>query len=242
MIPGMLKCCLNGARRAGEHPACPTTAAALARDASTTVAAGAGALHVHPRDPAGRESLDGRAVGEAVAAIRAAVDVPVGVTTGAWVVPDPGERLRAIERWEVLPDFASVNLHEAGAIEAAELLLDRGVGVEAGVWHPEAAGVLADSGLADRCLRILLEPMEPELPAALATVGRIEERLGGAAAGVPRLLHGTDRTAWALLAEAGRRGWQARIGLEDTLLRPDGRRAAGNEELVRLAVERLGGP
>jgi uncharacterized protein (DUF849 family) len=237
----MLTCCLNGARRAGEHPACPTTAADLARDAATVVAAGASVLHMHPRDHAGRETLDGGAVGAAVAAIRAVVDVPVGVTTGAWIVADPGGRLRAISGWDVLPDVASVNLHEAGAVQVARLLLDRGVAVEAGVWHPAAADVLAASGLAGRCVRILLEPMEATAGDALATVAGIEERLAGAADGVPRLLHGVDRTAWPLLAEAGRRGWEARIGLEDTLDRPDGHRAAGNPELVRLAAERLAG-
>jgi len=235
----VLKCCLNGARRAGEHPTCPTTAAALARDAAAVVAAGAGALHVHPRDTAGLETLDGAAVGAALAAIRAVVDAPVGVSTGAWIVAGAGDRLRAIEGWDVLPDFASVNLHEAGSVEVAALLLARGVGVEAGVWHPDAAAVLAGSGLAGRCLRILVEPMAVTAGDALDTVEAIEQRLAGAADGVPRLLHGVDGTAWALLAEAGRRGCDARIGLEDTLYRPDGRRTEGNEELVRLAAERL---
>lgn len=234
----LLTCCLNGARRRSDHPRCPVSPQELARDAAAAVQAGATALHVHPRDAAGVETLDPADVAATVAAIREAVAVPVGVSTGDWIVPDVGDRLRAIGGWTTRPDVASVNVHEPGAIDVARLLIDRGVGVEAGVWHEAAAAVLAASGLADRCVRILFEPMEATLDDALATVARIERRLAGLAVDVPRLLHGVDRTAWALLDEATRRGYEARIGLEDTLDRPDGRRADGNEDLVRIAVHR----
>ncbi|HEY9505089.1 MAG TPA: 3-keto-5-aminohexanoate cleavage protein, partial [Gemmatimonadales bacterium] len=82
------------------------------------------------------------------------------------------------------------------------------------------------------CLRVLLEPLEQELAAALGTVAALESPLAGRA---PRLLHGVDATAWALLREAARRGYDARIGLEDTLLIPEGRLAGDNSELVRAA-------
>ena len=63
-------------------------------------------------------------------------------------------------------------------------------------------------------------------------------RRAGVAVDVPRLLHGYERTVWAMLDEAAGRGYDVRIGLEDTLERPDGGRAEGNEELVRFAVGR----
>jgi uncharacterized protein (DUF849 family) len=68
----------------------------------------------------------------------------------------------------------------------------------------------------------------------------MEQVLTRAGATLPRLLHGTGDTAWALLAEAARRGYQARIGLEDTLLLPDGRVAADNAVLVAAARRMLG--
>jgi len=52
-----LQACLNGSRTATEHPAVPLTPAALAADARRVLEAGASALHLHPRDQAGRESL-----------------------------------------------------------------------------------------------------------------------------------------------------------------------------------------
>ena len=210
----------------------------LARDASIVTAAGAMALHVHPRDAEGIETLDGRSIGDALSAIRESATVPVGVSTGAWILHDAHDRLRAIEEWDILPDFASVNFHESGATDVARVLADRGVGVEAGLWHEHAAAAFAESGLGDRCLRILLEPMEQTVEDALATVGRIERRLTGVAEEVPRLLHGYGRTVWAMLDEAAGRGYDVRIGLEDTLERPDGSRAADNEELVRIAFSR----
>jgi uncharacterized protein (DUF849 family) len=63
--------------------------------------------------------------------------------------------------------------------------------------------------------------------------------LAGVAPGVPRLLHGVDATAWALLDDAAGKGLDTRIGLEDALLRPDGRPATGNADPVLEAVRRL---
>lgn len=54
----LLKACLNGARAQAEHPAIPVTLAEIAHEARRAVDAGAGAIHVHPRGPDGRESLE----------------------------------------------------------------------------------------------------------------------------------------------------------------------------------------
>lgn len=98
------------------------------------------------------------------------------------------------------------------------------------------AEVLVRSGLKDRCVRVLLEPQEPELASAVETVAGIERLLGDHAVDrTPRLLHGMDGTAWPLLREAARRGYAGRIGLEDTLRLPGGEPARGNLELVRAA-------
>jgi uncharacterized protein (DUF849 family) len=208
----------------------------VAADAIAAVAAGAEEIHVHARDADGLESLDPEAVASTVAALRETTDVFIGVSTGAWIAAG-AERLQAVASWRTLPDYVSVNMHEEGAVELAEAVLDRGLGVEAGVWTPEAAGVLATSGLADRCVRILVEPRDDTMDEALVTVDAIVEALDGVAPEVPRLLHGSGPTAWDLVAEAARRGFDTRIGLEDTLRLPDGKLAPGNSELVRVALD-----
>ena len=138
----------------------------------------------------------------------------------------------------MLPDFASVNLHEAGAAQVMELFLERGVGVEAGIWNAPAAVTLIKSGLADNCLRILLEPAEASC-SARANLLQMEDALIGVTP--PRLLHGLGHCAWHLVELAARRGYDTRIGFEDTLRLPDGSLADGNADLVcaaRRLVER----
>lgn len=228
----LLQACLNGARRPDAHPRVPADPVALARDAVAVVGAGAGALHVHVRGPDGAESYAPDAVAATVEALRAAVDVPIGVSTGAWVVPDPAERLALVAGWPVLPDFASVNFNEPGAAELARRLLDRGVGIEAGLWDAAAARAAVDAGLVGECVRVLCEPLDPDLGAAEATLAALLAVLDAHAPDVDRLLHGFGATTWPMLRRAADLGYASRIGLEDTLELPDGAPAPDNAALV----------
>jgi uncharacterized protein (DUF849 family) len=239
----LLKAAINGGRARDEHPALPLLPDELATSAAAALQAGAGAVHFHVRAADGRESLAPADLETALGAIRRSCGAsPIGISTWAWIVPDPTERLAAVRGWRCGPDFASVNFDEAGAVELARLLLERGIGVEAGLASPDAARALARSGLGNACLRLLLEPPEPEPIAALQTVTEIETVLVAAELTGPRLLHGAGPTAWPLLTAARRRGYDARIGLEDTLTLPDGRLARHNAELVTAAVAVLRGP
>jgi uncharacterized protein (DUF849 family) len=232
----LLKACLNGAWAVGEHPALPTRPAELAADALACAALGAGAIHLHPRDDEGRETLDGAVVDATVRRVRAACGVPVGVATGAWVEADPECRAALVRDWAE-PDFASVNLSEPGAVEVMRTLLDGGrVGVEAGVWSVADAERLASSGFAARVVRVLVEVIGVEAAAAPAHAVAIEAALDRLHVTVPRLVHGEEEAAWPVLRHAIALGRDTRIGLEDTLLRPDGSVADGNADLVRIAA------
>lgn len=231
-----LQAAVNGAWAAERHPALPVTAAAIADAARSARAAGADAIHLHVRNARGAESLAGDDVETVLTAVwNACPATPIGVSTGAWIVPDPAKRLRAIADWQVLPDFASVDFHEARACEVADLLLSRGVGVEAGLWHLAAAELLLSSGLAARCLRVLIEPTQPDVEPALAQAAGIEATLDRARVARPRLLHGAGATAWPLLRAAAGRGFAVRVGLEDVLELPDGATAPDNAALVLAA-------
>jgi uncharacterized protein (DUF849 family) len=195
-------------------------------------------LHIHPRGFDGRETLAAVECGAALDAIRAhCPGIPIGLSTGAWIEPDVERRLALIRQWEALPDFASVNFSEPGALELCAILLEKGVGVEAGLFTDADARLLIASGLAARCLRVLLEPREAEAHAAMETVTKMERVLDDANVITPRLLHGEDGAAWPVLNAAMQRGYDIRIGLEDTLTLPDGRRARDNAELVAIARE-----
>jgi uncharacterized protein (DUF849 family) len=236
----LLKACLNGPRSPAEHNALPATPEALARDVALVATAGVGAVHFHAKNAAGFDTLEADHLATALVAARSVRPaVPLGVTTGAWAVADPKERATLVRTWAVLPDFASVNWHEPGAEALAAALLERGIGVEAGLWHEQAIEAWLASPHRDDCFRVLLE-----LPDGLdATDSRRDaETLLAAVAEEVRdhsrlLLHGEGSSCWPALQYAAERGWATRIGLEDTLELPDGSIALDNLALVRAAFE-----
>src|SRR6476660_1732163 len=123
-----IKACINGARTPDQHPNLPVTPAQIAAAAVAAHHAGAKAVHMHPKTADGVDSLHAEVVGQAVEAVRhAAPGLPLGVTTGFWALSDPDERLRTVQAWTVLPDFASVNWHEPGSEAVAPLLLKMGL-------------------------------------------------------------------------------------------------------------------
>ncbi|MFF4688952.1 3-keto-5-aminohexanoate cleavage protein [Streptomyces sp. NPDC001307] len=236
----MVQVCLNGSRSAAAGAGLPMSPEEMARSAAEAVAAGATSVHVHPKTPCGHDSLSPRVLAPALEAIRARVRVPVGVTTGAWAEPDPAARLARVRGWSVPPDFASVNWHEPGAEAVAEQLLAMGVGVEAGIWSgTDGAARFAASSVGPRVLRVLAEVTDPDPATAEASARALLAGLG-TAHGRPVLLHGEEGGTWPVLRLAGRLGLATRIGLEDTLFLPDGRRAAGNAQLVAEALVQYG--
>jgi uncharacterized protein (DUF849 family) len=238
-----LKVCLNGSRRRKDHPGVPLSPTEVATAAAAAVAAGAEAIHVHPRGADGAESLRAADIAAAVDALRRACPgVAVGVSTGVWMTAgDPVGRERLVRGWGDLPaaarpDFASVNVSEPGYAELVGTLRGAGIGVEAGVWSVDDADALAAATRGDRLLRVLVEVIGVAAEDAVAAAARILARLDEHAVGVPRLLHGEEAACWPLVAEAGRLGCPTRIGLEDTLRGPDGRPAVDNADLVRSAL------
>ncbi len=232
-----VKACINGARTPEAHPNLPVSPKQLAAGAVAVHQAGAKAVHMHPKTADGVDSLLPEHVDAAVSAVRhAAPGLPLGVTTGFWALPDADARLRAVDGWTVLPDFASVNWHEPGSEDLAHLLLSKGLGVEAGIFHPEAAESWAASEIAKHCMRVMIE-LGPD--GDIATADDLLSQVLAAGSTAPVLLHGLDESCWPLLEHAGVRGVQTRIGLEDTLRLPDGSVAVDNAALVSAAVQLL---
>ncbi|MFC9746725.1 3-keto-5-aminohexanoate cleavage protein [Streptomyces niveus] len=233
--------CLNGSRTRADHPHLPISPAELAAAARDSVAAGAVDIHLHPKDRDGTDTLAAPHVAAALAAVRAAVPgIPVGVTTGAWTTPDAERRAALVRAWTVLPDHASVNWHEDGADLVADALLDRGVGIEAGLYSgTDAIRRFLAWPSAHRVLRVLAEVRDTDPHTALSTAAALLGDLTGTSA--PVLLHGEDGSAWPVLRLAAAEGLSTRIGLEDVLHLPNGSPATDNAELVRCAGEFIAG-
>jgi uncharacterized protein (DUF849 family) len=230
----LLQAALNGPFAKDVHPTLPVSAEELARDAAACVAAGARAIHLHPRDAEGTERLEPDVVDAVVVAVRDACGVPVGVSTGAWIEPDLERRIELVRAWRE-PDYTSVNLSEDGAADVMRAAFDAGVGIEAGVWSVEDAERLAASGLGDRVTRILVEPVAADPAGAAALMVEIHGALDRLGLTAPRLQHGDGDATWVLIEDAVRRGMDTRVGLEDTQHQPDGAPTPGNEALVRAA-------
>jgi uncharacterized protein (DUF849 family) len=233
----LIKACLNGSWAPGSHPALPLTPDELGAAARAAVDAGAGAIHMHPRDASGEQSLEASVIGAAVRAVRAACPgVPVGVSTIFTIVPDTQRRAAAVAAWRERPDFASVNFGEEGTPELCAALQAIGVGIEAGLDGVSAAERYVRSAAFSHCLRVLIEPDGPEDEVARGIAADIIAVLDEAGDATPRLLHGSGPPAWALLDMAIARGYDTRIGLEDVLSLPSGELAADNAELVAAAM------
>ena len=229
--------CLNGDRRPGAHPALPVSVDQLVADAHAVVAAGANAIHVHPRGPGGAESLEPQVVTPLMEGLRSdGPAVPVSLTTSLSAESDPWRRYDLVHRWAspLLPDSVTLNLHEAGSVDLAHLLDDRRVDVEAGVWTVEAARILVATKI--RVSSVLVEPTQVALEDAERNADAILSLLDRAGVDAPRMLHGTDATAWPLLESAVSSGYDIRIGLEDTMRLPDGSEALDNAALVAHAA------
>jgi uncharacterized protein (DUF849 family) len=234
----LVKACLNGNRSRHEHPALPVSPAELALEAHHARLVGAGAVHVHPRAADGTESLEPHTVRLCLEAIRRSCPgLPVGVTTAGWVEPDVERRVWLVERWDHLPDFASVNLSEDGVPELVYALLRRGIEVEAGLVDERDVERLTGSGFADRCLRVLVEIDEEADGSRAASMARaVDEALDRAGIEAPRLHHAAGIATWEVIEQALQREHDIRVGLEDTFPLPDGRPARDNADLVRAAV------
>jgi uncharacterized protein (DUF849 family) len=115
--------------------------------------------------------------------------LPLGATTGLWALPDETERLRVVESWTKLPEFTSVNWHEAGAAQLADLLLSKGVGIEAGIFHAGAAESWAASEFARHCMRVMIE-LPPD--ADIATADDLLSQVMAVGSPAQVLLHGVD--------------------------------------------------
>jgi uncharacterized protein (DUF849 family) len=221
----MIQCALNGSYTREDHPAVPVTLEQLVADSVACQAAGAPSVHLHPRRPPdGTETLAAEVHDAVVAAIRRAV---------------PGLEISCSTQEDIdlggTPDHVSLNLSEDGSIELGTALLERGIGIEAGVFTLEDADRLVAAPWARDVHRVLVEVIfEHEDAAAVALAHAIDERV--AVLGRPRLWHGDARASWAVVDAGLAAGRDVRVGLEDAIVGRDGGPAPDNAAQVAMTI------
>ena len=229
-----LQAALNGDR---VHPAAPRTPAAIADAARAAVDAGAQSVHVHAFDDAGRETLEGAKCARVLRAIRALCpETPISLTTSAAIVGDPALRVSLVEAWVEMPDLVTANQGEPGIVELCELLLSRGVGSEAGLLSSDDARAFVRSGLAARCRRVLIEPLDADPDAAVQHAATMEDIVTSAGITLAQVHHGYGMACWAVNQRGLDRGHGIRTGLEDVTVLPDGEPARDTADLVAAAA------
>ncbi len=230
----LLQAALNGDRK---HPALPRTPSELAAEGRAAVAAGARVLHLHPYDAGGRQTLGPEPCAAAIRAVRAACPgIPISLSTSADIEPDPERRRALVAGWIELPDLVTANQGEEGIVELCELLIERGVGIEAGNLSLGDAQAFVANGIAGRCVRAMIEPLVEDPGAAIAEAAAMEATLAEAGIALEQVHHGEGIASWAVNRRGAERGHGIRTGLEDTPVLPDGRQASGNGELVAAAA------
>lgn len=230
----VLLAALNGDR---VHPAVPRTPPELAAEARAAVDAGAASVHLHPFDDNGQQTLEAASCAAALQAVRAACPgIPISLSTFAAIEPDPDRRHALVAAWTDLPDLVTANQGEAGILELCQLLWERGIGTEAGLLVLSDAEAFVAAGIAPRCIRVLLEPLDADPDEAVAHAAAMERTLDGAGVSIERIYHGEGIASWAVNRYGASRGCGIRTGLEDAPVLPDGRLASGNGELVAAAA------
>ena len=225
-----LQAALNGD---STHPAAPRHPAAIAEAARAAVDAGAQSVHVHAFDDAGRETLDGNACAKLLRSIRKLCpETPISLTTSAAIVRDPRERFQLVEAWQEMPDLVTANQGEPGIVELCELFLSRGVGIEAGLLSIDDARAFVLSGLADRCRRVLVEPLDSDPVVAVQHAASMEQIVVSAGIELEQVHHGYGIACWAVNRRGLDRGHGIRTGLEDVTVLPDGKQARDNVDLT----------
>jgi uncharacterized protein (DUF849 family) len=107
--------------------------------------------------------------------------------------------------------------------------LHAGIAVEAGLATPADAEALVGGPFTHQVVRALIE-----VDGGAEEARAIAELIP---AGIPQLWHGYGQRTWEVVAAAASAGIDVRVGLEDTLVLPDGSPAADNAELVTTALE-----
>lgn len=235
----------NGARLTqADHPALPISTAEVVAAAQACEAAGATSIHAHVRDHENRHTLDATRYNGLHAALAAATDLRIQVSTeaaGVFEVPAQRACLGAVTARD-----ASVALREIA--RAPELVADtyalaarRGISVQHILYAPEDMEILRahmDAGI-----------LSEDAPRALFVLGRYTPGQVSAPADLEPFLQamGALKLTWsvcafgpgehACLLAALNAGGQVRVGFENNRTAPNGQPFRDNAASVAALVE-----
>jgi 3-keto-5-aminohexanoate cleavage enzyme len=241
----------NGARRTkADHLRIPLSIEETARVAAECFEAGAGAVHAHVRDAAGRHILDADLYRALIDAVRreAGPEMVLQVTTEAVGQYTPQEQMALVE--DLKPEAVSIALREMMPDDNHEIIASRFYRA----CHERAIAVqhiLYDLADVDRLMSLRSRGVLPDgTGAALVVLGRYADgatEMANLAPAIQRLRPGGNedlsimvcafgQVETAALAASLAFDGHARVGFENSIQRPDGTPASDNSESVRRVV------
>lgn len=242
----------NGGRKTkADHPELPLTAKELARAAAECAEAGAGMIHLHVRGADGQHSLDAEAYLAAIRAVRQAVGerLVIQITSEFMGRYHPAEQMAAVLK--TIPEAVSLALSELAPRDIDEpALADFLARLKArGVW-PQFILYAPDEAL--RLAALQKKGVIPyEAVAVLFVLGRYtllrtaapSDLMPFLAPGAPHFAHWSvcafGRREAACVTAGALLGGHVRVGFENNLALPDGRRAETNAGLVGAVARAL---
>jgi uncharacterized protein (DUF849 family) len=234
-----------------DHPALPTTAAALAETARACRRAGAAMIHLHVRDRAGLHVLDPDLYREAIAAVKNATanEMVIQITTESVGRYAPSRQMAVVRA--VRPSAVSLAAREfcldAASVEAFAAFVaetvEAGAAVQVIIYDAGELArfeALAGSGLFDLAALSLLYVCGVYGGRA-ACVADVTGLLPRRAEWRDVMVCAFGAAETAVVAAAARLGADVRIGFENNLRLPGGELAPDNAALVAATVRALEG-
>ncbi|WP_421725437.1 3-keto-5-aminohexanoate cleavage protein [Bauldia sp.] len=254
--PVLLAVAPNGARRTrADHPGLPLTAADLAATATSCLDAGAAMIHLHVRDDSGAHVLDADLYKAAIRAVRDAVGdrMIVQISTEAGGRYQPEHQIAVVG--QVRPEAVSLALRELCPDSARETAFAAFLAVLARE-KIVAQFILYDSEDIARLVAMMARGIVPhEAPPVLYVLGRYSSAADSRPIDLlPLITAAKGQLSDFMVCAFGPReaacvtsgallGGDVRVGFENNIARPDGRRAPDNAALVtavRDPLARLG--
>ncbi|RLQ92727.1 3-keto-5-aminohexanoate cleavage protein [Planomicrobium sp. Y74] len=230
----VIKVCLNGGRTKREHAGIPVTLDEIIVDIHALRKLGVEHFHVHLRDNEGMETFDNRILAPQLQILkRRFPDIKIGLSSNLFNGMTPERRYQNVRDWEFQPDYISVNLSEPGSIELWNLLKNKGIKPEAGIWSLTDAKIFVEHNLDQFCERVLIEMFFEETEEAIRQANQVSAFIAEHNHSVEQVHHGEGINTWAVIDNALAKNYGVRIGLEDTWVLRSGIRASGNAELYR---------
>jgi uncharacterized protein (DUF849 family) len=229
-------------------PALPVTLDELVSTARVCAEQGASVIHVHIRDGAAQPTLDLGRLRETVAALRAATDLIVQLSSGGAVTDPEADRLRVLD---AEPDAASCTM---GSVNfGADVFLNRWEFVVELHRRMQEREIVPEYEIFDlghlAALHRLLEKHGPpygghvHCDLVMGVPGGMPGTLPALAAAVQMLpagatfsATGVGRTTLPVLLAALSAGGHLRVGMEDTLTFAPGQPVRDNAQLVARAA------